>query len=209
MARATKQRRPRGILGGVVELIVTIGVAIGLALLIQAFIVKPYRIPSISMVPTLVVGQRILVNRLETHPKIGDVVVFRPPAGATANTEGVCGDPNQGLDKPQVCDRPTAQESSQTFVKRVVAVGGDTLYIKHGTVYVNGKPEHTKNEQPCGGGPTCNFPEPVKIPAGDYFMMGDNREYSDDSRYWGPVPQKWIIGVAFFTYWPPGRIGTL
>ena len=63
---------------------------------------------------------------------------------------------------------------------------------------------------PCSPGtPACNFRTPIKIPPGEYFMMGDNRPDSEDSRYWGPVPAKWIIGDAFFTYWPPDRIGLL
>jgi signal peptidase I len=61
----------------------------------------------------------------------------------------------------------------------------------------------------CGDGPQCNFLQTIVVPPGDYFMMGDNRATSDDSRYWGPVPDRWIIGVAFVTYWPPDRIGTL
>ena len=58
-------------------------------------------------------------------------------------------------------------------------------------------------------GADCNYPTPIKIPAGHYFMMGDNRDFSDDSRFWGPVPRAWIIGEAFATYWPPDRIGFL
>ncbi|MGO9821533.1 MAG: signal peptidase I [Solirubrobacteraceae bacterium] len=193
----------------VVELVVTVAVAIGLALLIQAFIVKPYRIPSPSMVPTLIPGQRILTNRLINHPSIGDVVVFHPPHGADNEDNPVCGNPNQGTNHPQACDEPTSTESSQTFVKRVVAGPGDTMYIRDGHVYLNGVREKDSYTLPCGDGSECNFPKPITIPPGDYFMMGDNRGESDDSRFWGPVPDKWIIGVAFFTYWPPDRIGTL
>jgi len=73
----------------------------------------------------------------------------------------------------------------------------------------NGVREKDSYIEPCGPGGSCNFRAPIKIPPGDYFMMGDNRGESDDSRFWGPVPDKWIIGVAFFTYWPPDRVGTL
>jgi signal peptidase I len=192
----------------ILELILTIAVAIALALLIQAFIVKPYRIPSQSMVPTLDVGQRILANRLISHPSVGDIVVFHPPAGADPATPA-CGSPNQGDGHPQACDVPTAGESSQTFIKRVVGGPGDRIQIINGHVIRNGVAEVDHYIVPCGAATSCNFQAPIVIPPGDYFMMGDNRGSSDDSRFWGPVPNKWIIGVAFFTYWPPDRFGFL
>lgn len=190
---------------GLIELVVTVAIAVALALLIQAFIVKPYRIPSGSMIPTLDINQRILVNRLSGNPSIGDVVVFHPPHGADL-PGGVCGDQNQGPGHGQACDVPTPQESSQTFVKRVVAGPGDTVQIINGHVYRDGVREKDAYIIQC---PSCNFRTAIKIPPGDYFMMGDNRPDSEDSRYWGPVPGKWIIGIAFFTYWPPDRIGFL
>ena len=193
----------------VIELVLTIAIAVALAFLIQAFVVKPYRIPSPSMVPTLIPGQRVLTNRLINHPSVGDIVVFHPPHGADNQDNPGCGDPSQGIGHPQACDTPTPTASTQTFIKRVVAGPGDTLYIKNGHAYRNGVREQDSYIEACGGGPSCNFLKPIKIPPGDYFMMGDNRGESDDSRFWGPVPDKWIIGVAFFTYWPPDRIGTL
>jgi signal peptidase I len=194
---------------GLIELVVTVAVAVVLALLIQAFIVKPYKIPSGSMEPTLGINQRVLTNRLINHPSVGDIVVFHPPAGATDETGGgvgTCGNPNQGYGHDQPCDMPTAQESSQTFIKRVVGGPGDTIQIINGHVYRNGVREKDAYIVQC---PSCNFRTAIKIPPGDYFMMGDNRPDSDDSRFWGPVPDNWIIGVAFFTYWPPDRIGFL
>lgn len=203
----TKEGR-KSPLKSVVELVITVGVAVGLALLIQAFIVKPYKIPSPSMEPTLTIGQRVLANRLINHPSVGDIVVFHPPAGADpASAE--CGDPNQGAGHSQACDQPTAAESSQTFIKRVVAGPGDVIRILGGHVYRNGVREGDSYTLACNNEEPCNFPTPIKIPPGDYFMMGDNRGESDDSRFWGPVPDKWVIGVAFFTYWPPDRIGFL
>jgi signal peptidase I len=190
-----------------VELVVIVIVALGLALGIQAFLVKPYRIPSESMVPTLEVGQRVLVNRLGNRfhdPHVGEIVVFHPPAGSTSNT---CGDAHRKAS--QACDRPTKDKASVNFIKRVVAGPGDTLYIKGGHAYVNGKRQKDDFTRPCVGGTGCDFPTPIKIPAGHWFMMGDNRGESDDSRFWGPVPKKWIIGGAFATYWPPKRIGIL
>jgi signal peptidase I len=205
-APRTKTRKSP--LKSLIELVMTVAIAVGLALLIQAFVVKPYRIPSPSMVPTLQPGQRVLTNRLISHPSVGDIVVFHPPAGADPVTP-VCDDPNQGAGHSQACDRPTPSESNQTFIKRVVAGPGDTIYISGGHVYRNGAREHDPYINPCGSDPSCNFRKPIKIPPGDYFMMGDNRGASDDSRFWGPVPDKWVIGVAFFTYWPPDRIGFL
>lgn len=190
------------------ELVITVAVAVGLALLIQAFIVKPYRIPTPSMVPTLAVGQRILANRLIDHPSVGDIVVFHPPRGADPPTP-ICGNPNQGGGHDQACDTPTPGESSQTFIKRVVGGPGDTIKIVDGHVIRNGVREKDSYIAPCGTDSSCNFRTPIVIPPGDYFMMGDNRGSSDDSRFWGPVPDKWVIGVAFFTYWPPDRIGFL
>jgi signal peptidase I len=192
-----------------IELVLTVAVAVGLALLIQAFVVKPYRIPSQSMEPTLDIGQRVLTNRLIDHPSVGDIVVFHPPHGADNQDNPRCGNPNQGAGHPQACGTPTTTESSQTFIKRVVAGPGDRLSIINGHVIRNGVPEKDSYIAPCGNQPSCTFRKPITIPPGDYFMMGDNRGESDDSRFWGPVPDKWIIGVAFFTYWPPDRIGTL
>src|ERR1700709_2640893 len=120
-----------------IELIVAVGVAVGLGFLIQAFVVKPYRIPSGSMEPTLDIGQRILAFRLSTHPGVGDIVVFHPPAGADPQP-APCGDQSQGGSGGQACDMPTGAESSQTFIKRVVGVAGDRLKIVGGHVIRNG-----------------------------------------------------------------------
>lgn len=218
MASTTK--KPKGLVANGIELVVTVAIAVGLALLIQAFLVKPYRIPSGSMIPTLAIGQRILVNRLDTHPGIGDIVVFHPPTGAVSGDgEGVCGSPSQGAGHAQACDKDVPVESSQTFVKRVVGLPGDRLKIIDGYVYRDGVKEKldynlrsalsTSGYIPCTSSPSsdCTFSKTIVVPSGDYYMMGDNRGNSLDSRYWGPVPQKWIIGVAFATYWPLDRIG--
>ena len=195
-------------MGSAIELVLTVAIAIGLAVLIQAFVVKPYRIPSPSMVPTLDIGQRVLTNRLVDHPSVGDIVVFHPPHGADP-LNPVCGSPTEGAGHQQACDVPTAAESTQTFIKRVVGGPGDRIQIVNGHVIRNAKPEKDSYIRPCGADSSCNFPQTITVPPGHYFMMGDNRGESDDSRFWGPVPDKWIIGVAFFTYWPPNRIGTL
>jgi signal peptidase I len=193
---------------------VIVALALGLALAIQAWLIKPYQIPSQSMEPTLDVGQRVLVNRFLYHltdPSIGDIVVFHPPAGADNSTEcGVTVKGREPIETGMPCPKPTPSESSQNFIKRIVAGPGDTLSVKDGHPVVNGV-EKTDEPyiRPCGGGSSCNLPKTITVPPGDYFMMGDNRGESDDSRFWGPVPRSWIIGKAFATYWPPDRIGTL
>jgi signal peptidase I len=191
------------------ELAIIIAVALGLALGIQAFLVKPYRIPSPSMVPTLEVGQRVLVNRIGNNfgdPKVGEILVFHPPKGAESDT---CGDPDAGRGTERACDKPTAQKLDTNYIKRVVAGPGDTIAIENGHVILNGKRQDESFINECGVGGDCTFMDPVTVPAGHWFMMGDNRGESDDSRFWGPIPRDWIIGGAFATYWPPDRIGLL
>ncbi len=189
------------------ELVLIVAVALGLALAIQAFLVKPYRIPSESMVPTLVIGQRVLVNRIGNRfgdPHIGDVTVFHPPSGAENANE--CGVPH---DDDQPCPAPTRTKADTNFIKRIVAGPGDKIAIVGGHVILNGERQQEPFINPCSGGDQCNFPTAITIPKDHYFMMGDNRGASDDSRYWGPVPREWIIGNAFATYWPPKKIGVL
>jgi signal peptidase I len=205
----TKTRKP--LPRTVAELVLIVAIALGLALAIQAFVVKPYEIPSASMEPTLHIGQRILVDRLGddfSDPKLGQVWVFHPPVSET------CAARSQGISTseraaPQACDTVGSTESGQTYVKRVVGLPGDRLSIRSGHVYRNGVREPTGDAVPCAGGGECQFPKTFTVPEGDYYMMGDNRPDSLDSRFWGPVPRSWMIGKAFFTYWPPNRIGTL
>ncbi len=207
-----KRRRAgsKSTVGSIVELVVIILIALGLALGIQAWIVKPYRIPSGSMEPTLDVGQRVLVDRIGTHfskPHVGEVAVFHPPEGAT---EEECGASTRISPGGAPCDQAVPKEDTGTnFIKRIVAGPGDTIKIIEGHVIRNGKREADSYIRPCPGVAECNFPVAITIPAGHWFMMGDNRGESDDSRFWGPVPTSWIIGEAFATYWPPDRIGTL
>ncbi|MGD0196891.1 MAG: signal peptidase I [Solirubrobacteraceae bacterium] len=191
------------------RLLVVVVLAAAFAFAIQAWIVKPYSIPSQSMEPTLVSGQRVLVDRLGNDffaPSIGDIVVFHPPAGAAEGTFGLC-----GVKRPRTapCPLPAGSATSINYVKRVVAVGGDTIAIVDGHVILNGirQKEPFATFQHCVNDSTCSYPTPIKVPAGYYFMMGDNRADSDDSRFWGPVPRSWIVGEVFVTYWPLDRIG--
>jgi len=204
-ARAAKSKQ-KGAGGSFVELVTIVVVALGLALGIQAFLVKPFRIPSESMVPTLSVNQRVLVNRLGHRfgdPDRGDIVVFKPPKGADENLCGV----RHSSDSS--CPKPTREKSKTNFIKRVVAIGGDRIKVIDGNVYLNGKRQREPFIRPDAQCEICNLPKEITIPKGHYFMMGDNRGESADSREWGPIPKEWMIGKAFMTYWPPGKIGGL
>jgi len=175
--------------------IVTIAGAVVIVLLIKAYVVNPYRIPSSSMEPTLHCGRpgpgceahfsdRVLADRLIYRfrdPHRDEIVVFTTPPLAKVR----CG-------------------AGGTFVKRVIGLPGETWEEKNGTVYINGKPL----KEPYIKFDRRDFQThtPVQIPQGQYFMMGDNRAQSCDSRVWGTVPRKNIIGEVFLTYWPPNRI---
>ena len=188
------------VLGGLVfaALIASIVVAGGVPL-------KAYRVPSESMEPTINLNDRVLVERVSierSDPSRGDIVVFHPPAAADLNT---CGTEHPGN---QPCPLPSEERSEVQFIKRIVAVPGDRLSIRGGLAVVNGEVEDENvalADEDCS---TCNLEKEVTIPAGHYFMMGDNRGASADSREWGPVPKKWIVGHVLATYWPPDRIGT-
>ncbi len=95
---------------------------------------------------------------------------------------------------------------SKAFVKRVVGMPGDRIAVRDGHVIRNGRRAREAFALGCGGGPECSLAA-IDVPAGHYFLMGDNRGNSNDSRYWGPVPRDQIIGRAVVTYWPIGRIG--
>ena len=206
MAVARTKKKKQSPAASLIELVAIVAVALGLALGIQAFLVKPFRIPSESMVPTLAIGQRVLVDRVSERfgePDRGDIMVFKPPRGADDN---VC-----GVDKTetQPCPRPTRQRSDTNFIKRVVALPGERMKVMNNRVYINGKRQDEpfiSENTPCDQ--LCNLETEIRIPKDHYFMMGDNRGASADSREWGPVPKKWMIGKAFVTYWPPRKIGT-
>ncbi len=175
----------------ILEYVVLAVVAIAVALLIQAFLVKPYRIPSESMEDTLLIGDRVLVDRISwrfSEPERGDIVVFHPPF------EG------------------------PVLIKRIVGMPGDQISLREGSVFVNGDPidepyvriglEGTPEPtEPFDNGLPWSLQEPYTVPEGNYFVMGDNRTDSGDSREFGPVTRGQLVGQAFARYWPPSRIG--
>jgi signal peptidase I len=158
-----------------------------------------YRVPSEAMEPTLPIGTKVVVEK--RPPTVGAIAVYHPPEGAEQHE---CG-PMPHVLKPggAACDAPIPHESETVeMVRRIVAGPGDEIYIRAGHVYrkPNGSGrfirERDSYTRGCGPSPACDFPVPIKIPAGHWFLMGDNRGASDDSRSWGPVPTAWLVGIA-------------
>jgi signal peptidase I len=150
-----------------------------------------YRVPSGSMEPTYPIGDRVEVESAE--PRVGDVVVFHPPEGAI---EERCGAAAQITPGGAACSESVPSEASIKFLKRIVARPGDTIKIIEGHVIRNGRRESDSYIKPCPGVAECSFPVAITVPAGEWFLAGDNRGESDDSRFWGPVPTSWIVGVV-------------
>jgi signal peptidase I len=153
-------------------------IAIILALLIRTFVVQAFKIPSGSMIPTLLVGDHILVNKFIFYfrdPHRGDVIVFKYP-----------------------------WDESRDFIKRIIAVGGEEVAMKDRTVFINGRPLEEAyaiySDVRPPGGRTYEY-GPVVVPAGSYFVMGDNRDNSQDSRFWGFLKREKIRGKSFLIYW--------
>jgi signal peptidase I len=149
------------------------------------------------MEPTLAVGAHVWVEQLAATPQVGKIVVFHPPVGAQeSNGEPQCGpSPHLVVDGTAACSEPVPAESGVTFIKRIVAGPGDVISIVEGHLIRDGVREPDSYIRPCAERESkCNFPTPVKIPPDHWFMLGDNRGDSDDSRFWGSVPTAWIVG---------------
>lgn len=168
--------KKRSLFGEVFE---SVAIAVLLAVVIRLFVLEPFYIPSGSMEPTLKENDRIIVSKLNyrfQEPRRGDIVVFKFP-----------------------------KDTKRNFVKRLIAVGGETVAIKNSRLYINGEPV-PENYLPPG----LRFKDfgPVEVPPDYYFMLGDNRNNSDDSRAWGFLSENLIVGKAVVIYWPPDRFGT-
>jgi signal peptidase I len=158
-----------------------LAVALGLAIVVMIFLYQPVKVEGNSMNPLLSDQERIFINKFIYHFEPidrGDVVVFWYP-----------------LDR------------SKSFIKRVVGLPGETIQIRKGDVYIDGR-ELSDQYVPPNYLDGSNYP-PLKIPRGEYFVMGDHRDSSNDSRVFGPVPRSLIYGKAVFAYWPVDHIGSL
>jgi signal peptidase I len=173
--------------------IILVAVVLGTVLL-RTFVVQSFYIPSGSMLPTLQVGDRIIVDKLSYRfhdPERGDIVVFARP--------------------------PLEDQAYADLVKRVVGLPGETISSQNGAVYIDGKrlvepwlpPGPESQTGSLAGGdshPEFDLPGPVKIPPGEYYVMGDNRMNSEDSRFFGPIPKSLIVGRAVAVVWPLGHV---
>jgi signal peptidase I len=161
--------------------------AVVVALLIKTFVVQAFRIPSESMVPTLEMGDRVLVNKLsyDAHDlNRGDVVVFERPD-----------------------DLPAGPNEPKDLIKRVIGLPGEQIVTRDGRVYIDGRLLEEPYLPPST--PTVGIEEELTVPEGEVLVLGDNRQNSSDGRVFGPVPTDSVIGRAFMIMWPPGRMGAL
>jgi signal peptidase I len=156
-----------------------------------------YRVPGGEMEPTLKIGERVQILATSAHssrPYIGEIVLSHPPVGWDLE---LCGPtPHTVRVGAGACSEPEHERSSVEFLNRIVAGPGDVIAIREGHVIRNEVRERDHYIRPCRGVPECGFPVAIRIPPGHWFMMGDNRGESDDSRFWGPVPTSWIVGAV-------------
>ena len=176
--------------------IVVIGTAVAAAFWIWSLVElsthQVFKQPSESMEPTIAANERVVADKDaydDAEPERNDIVVFRPPVGALKGRE-CASPPKQGA----ACDKPIPREADVKFLKRIVALPGDTLSIQDGHPTVNGQLAEEDFTKPCRPGSSCNLPTQITIPPDHFFLMGDNRGESDDSRFWGPVPRDYLIG---------------
>lgn len=182
---------------------------LGLMLLIQGFVVKPVKVPSGSMRPTIECGDRFLVDRMSPHLhgyQRGDIVVFLPPRQPGQSPLTI----QQVLDEARNAVPATAMDRfhplRMTYIKRLMGLPGQTVELRKGSLYVDGKPG---DHEAARMGPVAMDWGPVTIPDGFYLMLGDNRSYSADSRFIGLVPEANLLGIARARYWPIKRIGSI
>ena len=165
----------------------SIVIAVILALLVRTFVIQAFKIPTGSMKPTLNENDRIFVNKYIYHFKKlqrGDIVVFKYP-----------------------------EDPKKAFIKRLIAVGGEVVEIRDGNIVIDGvsiqTPDSLKSIYYYNRGDYGSEGQKITVPGDYFYVLGDNSNSSRDSRYWGFVPRKYIIGKAVFRYWPPKAIGKI
>lgn len=199
---------PQGVAGALRELVPLVLSALVLAIVIKSFLIQAFFIPSASMEPTLHPGDRILVCRVckvFSDPTYGDVVVFSDPHPAPHEDRGIVGGFAHWLGEGIGIARPADDD----FIKRVIALGGDTWELRRGVLFVNGA--RVREPYLAPERDSRDF-GPETVPNGMLFVLGDNRMHSGDSRFPPPgglgyVPEDKVIGEAFVIAWPLGRIG--
>lgn len=202
---AKGKHKEDGFLAFLRELPVLMVLAFGLAILLKTFVVQAFYIPSGSMEPTLMPGDRVLVEKVLYHPQRGDIIVFQNPHPGAQPDRGVVGGFFHWLSEGLGFARPVDED----FIKRVIGMPGDTVEIRNHTVYINGKP---LGEPYLTGPAKASMADygPTQVPANALFVMGDNRGNSNDSRAGlGFVPLDKVVGKAFVIIWPLSRIGWL
>lgn len=195
------------------ELPVLIAIAFILALLLKTFLIQAFYIPSASMEPTLEVGDRVLVNKVVYElrdPHRGEIVVFTKDDGQPAEPQGNI---FERFLRSLSSGLGVAPSGEKDYIKRIIGLPGDTIEMRDGVVRVNGValPEAPTTEGGYLAERDPNDFGPATVPDGQYFMMGDNRQNSSDSRFpqLGTIPRDDIIGRAFVTIWPFSRLDTL
>ncbi|MFP5326872.1 MAG: signal peptidase I [Acidimicrobiia bacterium] len=172
-----KPAKSTSALKSLVEWIIVLGGALLVAFVVKTFLIQAFYIPSSSMERTLLIGDRVLVNKLSYdvgEVERGDIVVFERPPHDTGN--------------PDIKD----------LIKRIVALPGETVELRDGEVFIDGR----RLDEPYLQAHDDANVEPKKVPAGHYWVMGDNRSQSKDSRFFGPIPDDLIVGRAFVRIWP-------
>lgn len=189
------------------EVLKTLGLSAILAFGIRTFVAEARYIPSGSMLPTLQIDDRLIVDKVSYHfkaPQRGDIVVFMPPDQSSVCTSGTSARINATTPSPTVSVAPT-QHPKDAFIKRVIGLPGDKVEIRQGQVYINSKP---LQEGYIKDAPEYQY-GPVTVPQSSYLVLGDNRNNSCDSHYWGFVPRDNIIGRAVVRFWPMNRLGEI
>ena len=195
------------------ELPVLIAIAFILALLLKTFLIQAFYIPSASMEPTLLVGDRVLVNKVLfelREPRRGEVVVFTKDDGQPAAPQG---NVVERFLRSLSSGLGVSPSGEKDYIKRIIGLPGDVIEMRNGVVIVNGTklPEALTGEGGYLAERDPNNFGPTTVPKGQYFMMGDNRQNSSDSRFpqLGTIPREDIIGRAFVTIWQLSRLDTL